>query len=114
MSLCANEVYLDYVTTKAKLFRKTKVLVGVFSNGDRARHVIAPFAPRAVVVANVLEAEQPQDPVSVRRTDATLSIGDDVLIFGDSDVCEHLSQLIGVFDDRDIAPGVEVDPFEVD
>ena len=53
---------------------------------------VAVLVPRGVIVRRLVPAEQSQQEVSVRRTDAALSIRRDALVRRDPQLAEHLPQ----------------------
>ena len=87
---------------------------GVHAHRVGTTFVVAPEPPRSVKVTDRLNAEKLENPVSVRRTDATLSISNDVLVGSHADICKHLPQFSGFLDRRNVATGVKVDPLKVD
>ncbi len=89
------------------------VCSGVLTDCDGTAFIVAPETPGGIEIADRVEAQQLQHPVSVRRTDTTLSIGDDVLIRCHANLGQHLAQLFCCLDYRYISARVKVDPFEV-
>jgi len=87
-----------------------KILHSLFL--QRQVFAVAPLSPGGVVVPHLVIPEKPQGEESVRRTDATLSIGDDFTRRLDSDLLEHSPQLGCRFELLGFAVHV-VEPFEM-
>ena len=66
---------------------------------DRTGEVVAPFAPGTIIVPCARIPQQLQNEESVRRTDAALSVGDDVLVRGDSYAFQQCPQLVTGLED---------------
>src|SRR5579875_598421 len=61
---------------------------------DRQLFAVAPFAPRAEIIADAIEARQTQGVVGVSGAIAALTIGNDFLIGGKSKRFEHRPQFL--------------------
>lgn len=72
-----------------------QALAGVLFGFDVVVEGVAVLVPGCVIVAALVVAEQLQKPVSVRRTDAALSIGGDGFVRSDAEVGEHGAKLGG-------------------
>ena len=64
---------------------------------ERQVFTITPLAPGRVIIAHLVETEKPKSEKSVRRTDATLSIGNDFILWLNSDLIEHGAEFCGRF-----------------
>lgn len=80
------------------------------SCNDRVTDRVAPFPPGTVVNPDIFVAEKLENQKSVRRTDATLSVGDDLFLRSHPVCLKHLSQLVGRLDNWHVALGDEVLP----
>jgi hypothetical protein len=74
---------------------------------------VRPLTHGSVVVPNVLVAQQRENKHSVRRTDAALSVGDDLLLGVDTRTLEHCPNLGCWLEDTPIVAGHEVEPLDV-
>ena len=81
---------------------------------ERSIRSIGPLAHRAVVVASPVVAEEPQRKHSVRRTDAALSIRNDVLVKRDSYGLKHGPELGRGFERPVAVLCDQVEPLEMD
>jgi len=77
---------------------------------DRVADRVAPFPPGAIVNSDIFVAEKLENQKSVRRTDATLSVGDDLFLRSHPVCLKHLSQLVCRLDNWHVALGDEVLP----
>ena len=80
---------------------------------DRRVIPVSPLAERAVVVADVLESQKFQSQRRLRRTNATLSDGDDFFLRCDPARRQLRQQLVCRFPSLQLVVGQVVDPFEV-
>jgi hypothetical protein len=99
--------------SQSRIGGRTGLILRSGQTFDRAGWNFGPFSPRAIVVSHVLETGQLQGPESVRRTDAALSVGYDVLIRRHSYFSEHLSNFFCCSKYRNVATSVEIRPLEV-
>ena len=74
---------------------------------------IAPFGPGGIVIAHLVKTEQPQGEQSVRRTDAALSIGDDLTLGSDPSLLKHGAEFGRGFELFCLGVHI-VEPFEMD
>jgi hypothetical protein len=58
---------------------------------DWTGKVVSPLPPGSVIDAHIAVAQQFQSPESVRRTDAALSISEDILVRSDANISEHFA-----------------------
>ena len=77
---------------------------------QRRRVSVGPLAHRAVVVPHPIVAEHLQDEESVRRTDSTLSIGDDLLVRRHAQRLQRGPDLGGGFEGLMTVVGHQVEP----
>src|SRR5205823_12155978 len=56
---------------------------------QRQVFTVAPLSPGSIIVPHPIKTEEPQGEQSVRRTDASLSIGNDLAFWGDPRLSEH-------------------------
>ena len=80
---------------------------------ERRAFAICPFAHRAVVVSCSVVTQELQNKHSVRRTDATLSIGNNLLVRRGSDLFEHCPQIFRRLYRLVTVVCDEVQPFEM-
>ena len=74
---------------------------------------VGPLSHGAVVVAYAVAAQRGQDERSVRRTDASLSIGDALLVRRYAALLQHSPQLCGGLDGLVLVAGHEVQSLQV-
>ena len=74
---------------------------------------VGPLSHGAVVIANPIVSQKGENEGSVRRTDSSLSIRDNLLVRGDTALLQHGSKLVGRPDGLALVVGDEVEPFQV-
>ena len=87
--------------------------LGNFSKGQWSVVPIRPLTHGAVVISGPPIAQQIEDEHTVRRTDAALSISDDLFFRGHPCRLQHGAKLIGRFDSHYFVFGDKVQPLEV-
>ncbi len=74
---------------------------------------IAPFGPGGIVIPYLVKTEQAKGEQSVRRTDATLSIGDDLTLGLDPGLLKHGAKFVRGLELFCLGVHI-VEPFEMD